>query len=408
MRMTSRCAIVTVALLASAAPAAAQSGAAPAPAGTPWAAWLGCWQQLEESTRGENLADPGAADDAVPTRGVVVCVAPAENPAGVTLSTIVEKQFAFEETMIADGVRRAIDEPGCSGTQSAEWSTSGRRLFARAELSCSDGTTRTISGLTTLAPGPVWVDIQVVDSEGRESIRVRRYRRAPDQSQAGTHVTPEQLASARRAAAQQARTLTLDEVKEASAKVTPSTVEAALIETRARFPLNGRRLVELDSAGVPDRVLDLMVAMSFPDKFVVERRTSSSSYGSGGGMGPDLWWTDAWYDVFPYHYAPFGYGMWGRYDYYSYGAPVYAVGVVTNDNEPQPSGDGRVVDGMGYTRVRARDPQPVAGFSGVDGSGGSASTPGSSGSSGGGATSQGYSGGGGGDSGRTAVLRPPQ
>ena len=70
---------------------------------------------------------------------------------------------------------------------------------------------------------------------------------------------------------------------------------------------------------------------------------------------------------------------------------------------PQPSGEGRVVDGLGYTRVRSRDPQPRAGIGGhADGSGSSSSGGGSSG----GVTSQGYSGGGGGDSGRTAVPRP--
>jgi hypothetical protein len=204
----------------------------------------------------------------------------------------------------------------------------------------------------------------------------------------------------------QARSFSLDEVKEASAKVTPSTVEAALIETDAQFPLNAKRLQELDAAGVPDRVLDLMIALSFPNKFVVERRTSSSlSMPGGGEMIGGLGWIDAGYDLFPYYYAPFGYGMWGRSDYYYYGAPVYAVDVVSN-SEPRPSGEGRVIDGLGYTRVRSRDPQPVSGGMVVaDGSGGS-STSGGSSSSGGGVSSQGYSGGGG-DSGRTAVPRPP-
>jgi hypothetical protein len=167
---------------------------------------------------------------------------------------------------------------------------------------------------------------------------------------------------------------------------------------------------------VPDRVLDLMIALSFPNKFVVERRTSSSVMTTGGGYPiggldwMDLGWMDMGYDLFPYRYAPFGYGMWGRSDYYYYGAPVYSVDVVASDG-PQPSGQGRVVDGMGYTRVRSRDPQPAnpGGMvvAGSDGGGGSSSSGGSS-SGGSGVSSQGYSGGGGGDSGRTAVSRPPE
>jgi hypothetical protein len=411
MRTTSCFAIVTIVVVTATAPVLAQQSA-PVSTDARWTAWLGCWQQLEETVRDRNPIDADPRD-AVPTPGVVVCVTPAKESAGVTFSTIVEKQSALEETVVADGSNRAIDEPGCKGSQRARWSETGTRLFAHAQLSCTDGSTRTISGLTTIAPGPVWVEIQVVNSDGRESIRIRRYRRSPDQTYVNARLTRDQLAAAAAAAARQARSFSLEDVKEASTKVTPSTVEAALIETDAQFPLNANRLRELDAAGVPDRVLDLMIALSFPNKFVVERRTSSSSslMTSGGGYPiGGLGWMDLGYDLFPYHYAPFGYGMWGRSDYYYYGAPVYSVGVVADDG-PQPSGQGRVVDGMGYTRVRSRDPQPanpggmVAG--GSDGGGGSSSSGGSS-SGGSGVSSQGYSGGGGGDSGRTAVSRPPE
>jgi hypothetical protein len=390
-------------LVAGIAPVSAQQPA-PASADARWTAWLGCWQQLEESVRDESLLTPGRRRG-VPTKGVVVCVTPAANSAGITLTTTIEKQVGLEEIIVADGTNRSIAEPGCTGSQRARWSENGRRLFAHADLSCADGTTRTISGLTMMAPGPAWVDIQVVNTAGQESIRVRRYRRSPDQTYASSRLTGDQLAAAAAAAAREARSFSLDEVKEASMKVSPSAVEAALIETDAQFPLNAKRLQELDAAGVPDRVLDLMIALSFPDKFVVERRvsTSSSMPGSGGAIG-GFGWMDATYDLFPYYYAPFGYGTWGRYDTYYYGAPVYAVDVVSS--EPRPSGEGRVVDGLGYTRVRSRDPQPVngAGMVVADGTSGSSSSGGSSGN--GGVSSQGYSGGGG-DSGRTAVPRPP-
>jgi hypothetical protein len=368
-----------------------------------WTAWLGCWQQVTDAVRTEDEADDPAPRD-VPTRGIVVCVTPASNPATVTMNTIVEKQSAFQETIVADGGSHTIDEPGCTGSQRATWSTNGRRLFAHATLTCSDGSKRTIDGLTTIAPGPTWVDVQVVNREGRESVRVRRYRRAPDHAYA--NLSAEQLARAASAAARQAVPFTMEEVSEATERVSPSTVEAALVETRASFPLNAKRLQELDEAGVPDRVLDLMIALSFPNKFIVERRTPSAQSSSFGTSGFDTFgWYDMTYDLFPYHYAPFGYGMWGRSDYYYYGAPIYAVGDVSPP-EIQPSGQGRVVDGLGYTRVRQRAPEPtaVANGGGVGGEGVSAGGS----SSGGGVSGQGYSGGGGGDSGRTAVARPPQ
>lgn len=390
--------IALLLLVGSIAPAFAQQPTTGGRVDARWTAWLGCWQQLEETVKDTSLIERDTREPVV-TKGVVVCVTPADDPAGVTLNTIVETQSSLEQTIVADGSDRAIDEPGCQGSQRARWSENGRRLFAHAELSCGNVTKRTISGLTTIAPGSIWVDIQVVNSEGRESVRVRRYRRAPRQSY-GSRVTSEQIAAGATAAARQAVPFTVDEVKEAIANVSPSTVEAALMETDAGFPLNAKRLQELDAAGVPARILDLMIALSFPNRFVVERRSSSSSSSYLGTNIGGWEWMDMGYDLFPYRYAPFGYGMWG-YDYNYYGGPVYSVDPSPG---PQRSGEGRVVDGLGYTRVRSRDPQPGTMANGSGGGTGSSSTGGSSQGSSGGVSSQGYSGGGG-DSGRTAVAR---
>jgi uncharacterized membrane protein YgcG len=247
----------------------------------------------------------------------------------------------------------------------------------------------------------LWTDVQVVAEGGRETIRVRRYRRAPDQSRASLSLpTPEQ-ARAIGTMARQPAILTIDEVKEVAHKLSLSALEAALLETGASFPLNSKRLVELDDAGVPPRIIDLMVALSFPNKFVIERRASSSSASTIADWGFEY---GSLYD-WPYYYAPFGYSTWNRYDTYYYGSPGYVV--VDVEPGPQPSGQGRVVDGLGYTRVRERQPVGIAaGGSGVNGGGSGAGTTGSS-SGGGSVSSGGYSSGGGGDGGRTAVSRPP-
>src|SRR2546428_3664029 len=73
-----------------------------------WTAWLGCWQQLEETVKDENVVEAGK-HGAVPTKGVVVCVTPAGG-AAVTLKTIIERQAGLEDTIDADGSNRAIDQ----------------------------------------------------------------------------------------------------------------------------------------------------------------------------------------------------------------------------------------------------------------------------------------------------------
>lgn len=345
-----------------------------------WNAWLGCWQLVEERVRAEWDPEP-SEPEFVPAKGAVVCVTPADQPNAVRLTTRVESQSTLEDTIVADGASYPLREPGCEGTQRTEWSSNGLRLFGRAELTCG-AVHRRVSGMAMIDAARLWTDVQVVEEGGRETIRVRRYRRSPDQGQVSGR----------------AATLTIEEVTEIARKLPVSALEAVLLETSASFPLNSKRLVELDEAQVPDRIIDLMVALSFPNRFVIERRASSGSGSSGGGLayGDPYDW--------PYYYAPFGYSSFGHYDMYYYGAPYYVV-VDPTPVGPQPSGQGRVVDGLGYTRVRSREPVGVN----AGGNGGGGSGAGSTGSSTGGGTvsSGGYSGGGG-DSGRTAVSRPPR
>jgi hypothetical protein len=324
-------------------------------------------------------------------------VTPADRPDAVRLTTTVESQATLEDTIVADGARHPLREPGCEGAQRAEWSSNGLRLFARAELTCGVAS-RIVSGMAMIDPSRLWTDVQVVEEDGQETIRVRRYRRAPDQAEATASLPRPEQARALGTLARHAATLTIDEVKEVARKLPLSGLEAVLLETGASFPLNSARLVELDEAGVPDRIIDLMVALSFPNRFVIERRSSG-----GGGSAP-MGYGFAYGSMYdwPYYYAPFGYSTFGRYDTYYYGSPGYVV-VDARPAGPQPSGQGRVVDGSGYTRVRSREPQGIASAGGGSGAG----TTGSS-SGGGTVSSGGYSGGSGGDGGgRTAVSRPP-
>jgi hypothetical protein len=340
---------------------------------------------------------------------------------GATFSTKVGTQTPIVQTIIADGKDRPVTEDGCTGTQRAEWSSDGLRLYARAELTCkSDQGLRRVSGLALLGPDGRWTDVQSIDISGRESFRVRQYRRA----RGADTTTPAPAATA----------LTIDDVKEASAKVSPRALEAALVETRASFDLTSKRLLELDAAGVPASVVDLMVALSYPDRFVIERRAAVDraqapfiddpfTLGWGGfGFSPwsDLYGFYGFYSPLygpysPYYYSPFAY-PYGYIPYYYGGGGIYVVdngGGGGGSVSQQPSGRGRVVDGQGYTRVRPRDNDPAVPVQAGTGSTASSSGGGSSSSSGGGSsgggsvTSQGFSsgGGGGGDGGRSAQPR---
>ena len=413
-------------LLAMATPARAQE------TDPRWAPWLGCWQLLNERVRDGN---PGGANAVAAageralgvTSDISVCVVPTPRPDAVTLTTRAANEPVLEQTLVADGRAQSMSEAGCTGTQRAEWSREGRRLFARAELTCTGQPARAVSGIATIAGDGTWIDVQAMESNGRANVRVRRFQRREGQRRAGS-------------------AWTVEDIKEASTKVSPAALEAALIESGARLRLDSRSLVDLDEANVPDGVIDLLVALSYPDKFQIERRAEASldlySPGYAGAYSPGYAgaeWSGYWgyglgypyfssypgyYDNYRSYFSPFSYGYYGLYGGYSGYYPGSAITIGVDPVPTQDSGNGRVINGVGYTRVRPREAQPTdSGDSGRSGTassgratsdgysqGGGSSTSSSAGGSSGGSSSGssgGSSGGsdGGGGGGRTAQPR---
>ena len=326
-----------------------------------WAPFIGCWE----------LTEGGAS----------TCVAPA-TPGAVTLSTRVEGKEVLAQTILADGAAHPVTEEGCTGSQRAEWSRDGRKLFSRADLTCANQPLRTVTGLALMTGDASWIDVQAVDVGGGTSVRIRRYRRAQgDRPRPQTSLVPYFGATR----------FTIDDVKEANTKVAPAVLEAVVAETAARFPLNARELLDLDDAGVPGNVIDLMIANSFPEKFQVERRaaarvdsySSSSTYGAGWsdsywGLGyPYFYSYPGYYVNYRDYYSPYGYAYPGSYYYYY----PNTSGGRDDDASETADGGGRVVDGVGYTRVRTREAATTRSDSGSSSSG-SSTARGSSGSRG--------------------------
>jgi hypothetical protein len=424
----SRPALALAACLAGAT-ATVAAGQPAAPVDSPWLPWLGCWQLVEET---------GAVPEEWEERRsyanrVVVCLTPAaDEDAGagaITVTTIADGDPILVETLRADGRPQAVDETTCTGDRRDTWSADGARIFTRSELICEDDTARLVSGVGLMASASTWLDIQLVETGGRGAVTVRRYRRASESAttEAGATPLPAPLHAQARAAAHLISTagLSPSDIVEAHGITETAVVEALMVETQSTFELDGHALLELDDAGVPGDLIDLMVALSFPDRFVVDR--SRSNVGSlsraGGFASADPWGPygrsgfQQWY---PYYASPFGYYYgWSSYDSLYYFSP-YGSSVVLSDNAGggRSAGvpAGRAYSGRGYTSVGAREPSPVSerrarrrgdsGGASVQSATGRGSQSGGSSSSGGGggrATSGGYSRGG--STGRTAQPR---
>jgi hypothetical protein len=357
---------IALALLAAVAPAQAQETVLGDPR---WAPWLGCWNLVQDD-RGSRA--PAAAN----SEDVLICVLPESGNRGVGMTTYVGGQSVLQQTIVADGASYEVSEPECSGSPRSEWSLTGQRLLTRADITCIGQPARSVSAIALMAAGPTWVDIQAVGSAQDAQVRVRRYQRAERLPQGV--VLPASLQG--RAVAASARlsgptAMTLEEVVDISRTIAAPAVEAALYETGSRFDLNGRTLKALDAGGVPDGVVDVMVALSFPGHVAIDRpfggpartrgataasvrrSTRQPSYSYSPYYPPSSYYPNSGYRHYsPYYlyYSPFGYSNWWSDPY----RPSYSngrrPGVVRPRGAARPSGGdrdrGQAVRGRGYTR----------------------------------------------------------
>ena len=379
-----------------------------------WSAWIGCWK---------------AADDTAGT-GARVCVTPKDG--GIAIVTVVGGQRVGDDLRIADGRDRAVNSDGCTGTASVRWADRGTRFYRTAAVACDGGPMRTLRSVSFFTDGPTWVDVETIADGDDTRVRVTRLVTAPAVVLADGRTF--QRPAGATSAAMPVR-WTVDDVIALSAALPADGVQAAISESPGPFALNARSLAAMADAGVGDRVIDLMVGVTYPAKFVVQRRGPASS--PMGALGVSL--ADPFFSPIvgpaalfncyqPFAWAVASYwGNCGAFDPLYYGRyPGYYSGywgvygpdwVVTNGSgtgsgvgTPAPvAAEGRLVNGRGYTQVRPVD-TTFGSADQVAASGGSVSTgTQSSGSSGGSVSSGGYAGGGASTGGgeRTAVPRGP-
>ncbi len=124
-------------------------------------------------------------------------------------------------------------------------------MFRTSEITCGKDAPRKLSSVSFLTRGPVLESIQFVETGGSQSVRVQRYRRAIDQTLADG--TPAPQASPRQSASAPAAVgvpWSVEDVIEASAKLPPDAVQAALTEGNHGFDLNRKSLLALSDAKV--------------------------------------------------------------------------------------------------------------------------------------------------------------
>ncbi len=285
-----------------------------------WTPWLGCWQQ---DTAGFAAAGVPAA---------VTCVVPVAGSSSVDALSIAGGQIASRKRLDASGSPRPIDDTGCHGTETANWSPTSRRIYLRADYVCLSMRASS-SSVFSISPAGDWLEVQNVRADGGSMDRVLRWHEAP--APRGLPKSAALAFSARRLAiatarASAARPLGTDDVIEATRAVDAATVQSWIIATGQRFSLSDSQLAALDRADVP---LPIVHAMATGEQTM--NGADAATYDSGSNVisnpysaynaynGYDSYQP---YDAYPASaYPGYGYGSYGSYNSYgsngAYGYP---------------------------------------------------------------------------------------
>jgi hypothetical protein len=261
--------------------------------------------------------------------------------------------------MIADAQARPLSEGGCEGTETAQWSSDGFRVYTRTDLTCGANVRRSVSGIMAMVTPKTWVNVQSIGAGEQGLSRTVRYT-ATDLSGVPEDIavlaTPNALAgeTVRWASTEP---LDLADIREALRMVDHGAVEALVLARNEPFDIDAGTLIALDSEGVPASTIDALVAVSHPEQFAVvaepEVTAYAADYFSGLGFGVSdrnydrryCGAYDPWFD--PYGASELCYGGYsylgmsrynrnfGRYGY-GWGYGYRPVIVVRNPNPTDP------------------------------------------------------------------------
>jgi len=328
-RLTSRLLFVSTALAL--APVAGAQGNS-----SPWEAWIGCWDLVPRMS---------ASGASASERSDRVCVLPTENPSAVDLVSVVGDSVTARQRLDGTADKRAMQQGDCTGVESVQ--ATGARVYLRTSMRCG-GEDRLVNSVMAMSSDGDWLDVRGVAFGSNVGVRASRYREAPASARLPADVAaalrgrPRGIHPARLAASGPVQ---LSDVVEASRFLEVGVLQTWLAERGQGFGLDAQRLLTLESAGVAPSVIDVMVALSYPDVFALDRTRlgdpppDTQGEVRGGDFGGGGYYDDG------FGYDPYGYGYGRGYGWYSGRRPIVVVQRPAGDGDAE---HGKVVKGRGY------------------------------------------------------------
>lgn len=347
--MAGRTGIIAGAFLLAAA--AVQPVSAQADVDSRWQAFVGCWAPIVQN------GEQSAADH-------IVCFRPDGN--AVDVVTVAGGEITGEQHIAPDAGARTVRAEQCEGTETASWSQDGARIYLRSTMQCGENVLgRESAGVFALIGPNTLVEVEAVGVEDEYGVRVQQYRAlaAADHPASLRNLASLGNASTRIYAA---APLSLDDIIEANDALPMQALQAMLVNTpTTNIDVDANTLVALSDAGVDPDVIDVIVALAYPERFALAAAPPQEADARDYAVRERMFYP---YD--PFRYDPYGRYGFGRYNsYYGYGYNPYynAYGygwypggsrVIIIDRDATDNEDrtrpGRLVKGSGFTSPGSR------------------------------------------------------
>ena len=299
-----------------------------------WLAWMGCWQP---------------ADGGVEAVDAMLCFRSVSSGVGVEMISVENGEIADRQTVWADGQTHETALEGCVGWDRGDFASQRGRVYLSSEHVCEGGVERTSTGLFAMVSSEEWVDVKVVEVGGQSVPWVMRYRLATQSAADAAGLGD--IAAGMSMAVRSARVAAsappaVADVIEASQYVAEEGVQAWIAERNSPLALDANQLIRMADAGVSEEVIDVVVAVSYPSHFAVDR--DADEYGRYGPMYGGSYGRWGYYDPFygSLFYSPFGYNRYGYGGGYGGYGGYYRPTIVVVDRAD--TGGGRVINGSGY------------------------------------------------------------
>ena len=325
-----------------------------------WYPWVGSWSMVSDRTnKNESLLN----------NEYYITLSPGKDGSTIIMKGHQDEKVIVKEELIADGLKHPLNDKKCSGYYKYTWSENGKRLLLESESSCPGDPLRKISGMSFIDENNDWLDIQFMENEKEKAVSIRKYRVIDGDDVVFGRLNPGKVRMARIDAG---RSFSIDEIKELSTRLETEVIEAALLELRKPFPVDSNTLADLSDSGVPSRITDLMVALSFPDKFTVEQDSISLVKETAPPVSDNRFrWPYTYYSyhcpILPWHWASYShmyyyydysYMGWyiadGRYYYPLWYSPYYHYPTdwwVNRGGSDNIKGHGKLIKGRGYKKT---------------------------------------------------------